>query len=127
MPEDGEELVNTHWHIGIAGRDEELLAYAAYLDCHRGMAVSRHIISQAHDPVMVSLWDAGSRIVFQAPIAAIAYMRRADATRKIDRNAPPSQVRDLGDELRRAAEPVECFNCAEAGEPGAGYPAGIAR
>ena len=127
MPGNDGKLINTYWHIGITGRDEELLAYAAYPDYHRSLATSRHTVTQADDPVMVSLWDAGGQIVFQAPVAAVAYMRRADATRKIDRNATPNQICWLKDELRTVTEPAECFNCAEAGEPGAVYPAGGAR
>jgi hypothetical protein len=103
MPEDGEKFVNTHWHIGIAGREEELLAYAAYPDYHHGAtSAGGRTIGRGDDPVNVSLWTADGRIVFQAPVAAIAYMRRADATRKVDRNAPPGQVRDMQAELEES-------------------------
>jgi hypothetical protein len=105
MPENGKNSVNTHWYIGIAGRDEELLVYAAYPDYHRGAtSASTATIRWADEPANVSLWTADGKIVFQAQAAAVAYMRQADATRKIDRNATPNQVHDLKEELALEAD-----------------------
>jgi hypothetical protein len=100
VPANDEKFVNTHWCIGITGRDEELLVYAAYPDYHHGATfASATTVTWANEPTRVSLWTADGRLAFQAPVASVAYMRRADATGKIDRNATPLQVRDLQAEL----------------------------
>jgi hypothetical protein len=100
VPESDEEFVDAHWCIGIAGRDEELLVYAAYPDYHHGATFAgATTVTWANEPTRVSLWTADGRLAFQAPVASVAYMRRADATGKIGRDATPLQVRDMQAEL----------------------------
>jgi hypothetical protein len=82
MPEGDEKFTDTHWYVGVTGREEELLVYAAYS------------VYDSTSP-LISLCTADHKAVFQAPVLTVTYMRRADVTRKVDRNAPPNQVRDL--------------------------------
>lgn len=100
MPGTDEKAVDACWHIGITGREEELLAYGTHPDYHD--VTTTHTIGRTDGPVVISLWNAAGQIVFQAPAAALAYMRRADVTRKVDQNATPNQVRDLRAELAAA-------------------------
>ena len=123
MPED-EKLINTHWLLSVAGQEEEILVYAAYPVYHSA-ASTKQAASSVDAPALISLRDAAHKVVFQAPAMAVAYMRRADVTGKVDKNASPNQVRDLKETLREASEvhPLHPFTHITA-SPGVSVAAG---
>jgi hypothetical protein len=104
MPEN-EKPVNIHWLVRVAGCDEELLVYAAYVQYNvAGSATATvHAIGGRDEPFLATFKNADHKVVFQAPAAAVAYVRRADVTDKVDRNATPNQLRDMKDGLAAAA------------------------
>ena len=102
MPKENEELANAHWLVRVAGCDEEIAVYAAYVQTN--VAVQGDTIHSigGSDFQVTSLKNTDHKIVFQAPAMAVAYVRRADVTGKVDRNAPPTQISDLQKELAGA-------------------------
>ncbi len=123
MPEDNEKLANAHWLVRVAGCDEEVAVYAAYVQTNvatHGDTI--HTLSGGSDFQVTSLKNADHKIVFQAPAHAVVYVRRADVTGKVDRNAAPAQIRDLQAKLAGKPTPAQTMyyttNVA-AGVPGA--------
>lgn len=102
MPEENERPANTHWLVRVAGCDEEIAVYAAYVQTNVAAHGDTIHSVGGSDFQVTSLKNADHKIVFQAPAMAVAYVRRADVTGKVDRNAPPAQVRDLQKELAGA-------------------------
>lgn len=109
MPRDitpeNEKPVNVHWLVRVAGCDEELLVYAAYAVYHPATdPASVHAIGEHREHLLATFKNADHKVVFQTPAAAVAYVRRADVTGKVDKSATPNQFRELKDELSKAAE-----------------------
>lgn len=103
MPEN-EKPVNIHWLVRVAGCDEELLVYAAYVQYHDASVPTKTTLRTASDDVVLTTFkNADHKVVFQALAAAVVYVRRADVTAKVDRDAPPGQIRDLKDGIVAAA------------------------
>ena len=84
MPEN-EQLLNTSWLVGVVGHDEELLIHAAYVVYHNATSGSA---ARPGDLIMATLKNEAHKAVFQVPAAMLAYVRRADITARVDRDAP---------------------------------------
>lgn len=125
MPEN-EKPVNIHWLVRVAGCDEELLVYAAYVQYHHATTVGAtvHAIGGHSEPLLATFKNADHKVVFESPAAAVVYVRRADVTDKVDRNASPGQLRDMKDGLAEAAgEPAPAQPVVHVGM-NTGYAAG---
>ena len=101
---ENEKPVNTHWLVGVAGMDEEVLVYAAYVQHQPAISGTVQTFSGGTPvgPVMAVFKNAEHKIVFEAQAVAVTYVRRADVTGKVDRNADPGQLASLKTELREA-------------------------
>ncbi len=96
MTADGEqaEKENATWVVGILGHEDEFVVCAATFETYSATAAAATTYHTPGDDFLVTvLLDADGKVVFCAPAASVAYIRRADITsRRVHLSDPAPTV-----------------------------------